>query len=443
MEINNGKMRIKIHLIDWFLGLVLFLQGLSCLLSVIEVVNNSKSQIVRVLLVLGNSISDNWIAWSVFLVFFVVIYYLYFFPENTYDEDVYSLTWVLLLLNLAFCLKVYSTDSISEKIVLLEKNISMSVVIVAVLLFVLVILLIIARKRKADREFKRLFLDKGTEEKLKSDTISGQGESSDGLLGCLNERGGEFRVKYPCTYAFKSFVLGRQELEKQKKNHKLEENKVKHEKEMEYLKNQNYTARDSYMPEIISKDKKYNITIVVISTFLSLTIMVLLIKALIAISKDELSEKVKSAISYISTATNLFGEAREQVTSFLLSVGVIFLLAILIITVFLLIHTTIRLLLNTVVLSTIEDTPRLMMLWRAIKIFMFGTLEGVLRPLLFLPEFLECVEEMLLDMNISDIVDEEYSEITSNTSDEKKLENNKQEIESGREKTNDKTYDEP
>ena len=404
----------------------MFFQILACFFDVIKGVGDiPEPVIVRLLLIIENRITDNWVAWSILLFFIVVIYEWFFKTERTQDENGFPLTRVLFVANLVFGLRLYSISSITEKISLVENNIFTFVITIVVMLLALLTLRITANIRKADKDFKDLLPEERLDENIESGANDSKATNLDGfdkgLFNDLDEKKEkEYQMKHPCAYAFKSFAKRREILKNQKFDHKLKLNEATNKREIEDAEKGVKNTNSDYVPP------KQQVFFTVLATALTVGVLILGVVFLHKQGFDAFKTLIGLMIDNTEKVTGEFNRAREVVTSFLLSVGVLFLFAITVITVFLLIQTTLRLLINTLFLSTLEDTQRLMMFWRAIKIFMFGTLEGVVRPLLFLPEFLECVEEMLLDTNIADIVNEEYSKKTEDVSSEKE-QNNKTE----------------
>ena len=236
MKRHNGS-GIILYFIMVFL---IVIQAISQLLGLFFTTEStSPSSLIYVWLTLGNTITENWAAVSAFLIFLVLgNIMLVVLSEKRIDKaDVIRLV-VVLTANLALCLKVYSTESVREKLSVLKEHIPTAIILISIALFALFVIVVVQKKRKADEEFERLF-------SAQQSQSGGNPAEGDGNGQRNSENTPEyddevyFRMKHPFAYAVHSLAVGIAERSDEKRKNKLERQKEKQATKLEILKLKN------------------------------------------------------------------------------------------------------------------------------------------------------------------------------------------------------------
>lgn len=396
----------RISLLSLFLLFMALLQASSQLLALFfPTENEPKPSLLKVWLSLGNEMAENWVAVSISLIFLVLGCLLYGILSHKSSFPGSNLTSVgLLFINLALCLRVYSNSSISEKIAYLALHLPTVIIISIVVFFVIVGMLVIQKEQKNTKELERLFHKANVESEGKSPTEGGG--DNNGKLGTDTGSDPEiaFQLKHPFSYAYRSFVKDLDTKREIKREHKKQLLQIKVEAEQQ-KKNAELESlqKTGYIPE----NKKESV-IGYISAFIAFLICIGLVIFLSIQNGNTGAPNILQGITdYILGITGILNAAKGPLTNFLLSSGVLFLFVILILTFFLLVYTSLRVI-AYLLSHPAEDTERIHRIGKAIKTFFLGILDGALRPLLFLPDFLECLENMLLDTDMDQKINEMY-----------------------------------
>lgn len=394
----------KISLLNLFLLFIAALQGSSQLLGLFFSPENiSEPSLLKVWLSLGTDMSENWVAISISLIVLVLGCQLYNILAHNLSSSRNKLRSVgLLLINLALCLRVYSSKSIFDKTAYLEAHFPTVIILLIILFFVTGVIWVIQREHKNTKDLEELIQAEYSkaegETSSKSDSTN-TGEFADNISYDMETA---FRLKHPFSYAYRSFAKDldkKQEIKREYRKQMLQikANAEQQKKDTELKKLQ----EKGYIPE----NKGENV-VGYISVFLAFLICVALVVFLFSQSDTGGGLKVIQEITdYILNITGILDAAKGPLTNFLLSSGILFLFVILILTFFLLVYTSLRVL-AYLLTHPAEDTARIHRIGKAIKTFVLGILDGALRPLLFLPDFLECIENMLLDTDIDEKIDE-------------------------------------
>lgn len=401
----------RISLLNLFLLFIAMLQVSSQLLGLFfSAENEAEPSLLKVWLSLGNKMSENWVAISISLIFLVLGCFLYSslshkssFPGN----NVKSVG--LLFINLALCLRVYSSSSVSEKIAYFATHLPMVIIVLIIVFFVTVGILAIQKEQKNTKELDRLIYGVSRESENEASTEYRGADNVKPDSDTRSDLETAFRLKHPFSYVYCSFA---QDLEKKneiKREHKkqmlqikVEAERQKKNAELESLKGKN----------IIPENRGERI-FGYLSAFLSFLICAgLVIFLFTQNSNGEGLEIIQRITGYILGIAGSLDAAKGPLTNFLLSSGVLFLFVILILTFFLLVYTTLRVIAYLLSHPT-EDTKKIQRIGKAIKAFVLGILDGALRPLFFFPDFLKCLEEMLLDTDMDEKIGEIFSSADS------------------------------
>jgi len=396
----------RISLLNLFLLFIAALQGSSQLLGLFFSPESIlEPSLLKVWLSLGIDMSKNWVAISILLIALVLGCHLYnILSLKSSSPRNRLMSIALLLVNLVLCLRVYSTSSFFDKIAYLTANLPTVIIVSIIVLFVVAIILVIQKERKNTKELEELLqgeVNKSGNEALPTGDSTDTGRPTTDMR-CDPET--VFRLEHPFSYAYRSFVkdLGKKQKIKREHKEKMLQIKANTEEQKKNTELKNLQEK-GYIPE----NKAENI-VGYISVLLAFLICIALVIFLFTQNgKGGSLIIIQQITNYILDITGILDDAKGPLTNFLLSSGILFLFVILILTFFLLVYITLRVV-AYLFTHPAEDTARVHRIGKAIKTFVLGLLDGALRPLLFLPDFLECVEDMLLDTDMDEKIDKIY-----------------------------------
>lgn len=387
---QNRTLFKRLTLVDYFLLLVAVVQGSSQLLEIfIPTAKYSRTSLLTVWLSLGNDISENWVAVSIFLTALVLgnaLYRTLLKRNSSFGSS--STSIVLLFINLALCLRVYSNKSLAEKIQYLSAHLPTVFIISIIIFFVAVGIIIIKKERTNAEEIEKL--SKGAHKNAPEEsTVSPTGAQSAEEL---------FQVRHPVSYAYRSFIKHLNAKKEIKRNHKLEMLQIKSNRKEEESKD------NSKVPNESKNERNFGIISVCLALIVSIFLFAFLVR----------QRRNGSGIIFIEQITDLLlnmtkdlDKAQGPITNFLVSCGILFLIFLIFLVIFLMIYASARIALY-LLFHFAEDNNEVHKISKRIKVFIFGLIEGALRPLMFIPDFLESLELMLLNTDVESQVDRIY-----------------------------------
>lgn len=140
---------------------------------------------------------------------------------------------------------------------------------------------------------------------------------------------------------------------------------------------------------------------------LSLTIVLIISIVLFWILTD--NEKKQRVLNNLSENTNILSNwlssVEEPLRTLMLCVGTPVLVVIVIALIYLSVNTFIRVV-SRLIISHKEDSKRIDRTIAMIKKFFFDTFDGIMRPIFLIPDFLELIEELLLETDLQEKIDE-------------------------------------
>lgn len=396
----------RISLLNFFLFFMALLQASSQLLTPLFITEDEPTpSVVKVWLSLGNEMAENWVAISLTLIFLVLGCRLYSLLSHKSYFSGNNLTSVgLLFINLGLCLRVYSNRSISEKIAYLALHFPTVVIIFIVVFFVIVGILVIQREQKNTKELDEVFYKENDEAGSKLFTEGGGDNNGATETDIKSDPEIDFQLKHPFFYAYRSFA---KELDKKR------EMKLDHKKKLLQIKvDIKQKKKEVKLNRLQEQDEKPVDKIECLIGYISASVAFLFCIGLVIFlanqtGNNRVTNILKGIIDYILGITGILNDAKGPLTNFLLSSGVLFLFVILLLTFFLLVYFSIRVIVY-LLSHPAEDTERIHWIGKAIKSFFLGILDGIFRSLFFLPDFLKCLEDMLLDTDMEKKIDEVY-----------------------------------
>ncbi len=377
--------------------------------------------VLNILASLGKSISENWVAFSLILIFSIVGYLFYnevFSSDdhaNTNNCNGYAVrALILAALNFILCNKLYSTESISQKIIFLKAHIDSVIFLVVVLACCAAIILLDRRIKRINKDLEKNRIS--STEPQESQNLQPNTSDTDELIS--------FKIGHPIAYYFRTLAcynleVKKLKLERKKKalNLKMQYDEKRTESRLQAIGQKAGNNLQNKLTGCILKIKSggflNNIAIaismlltIIFSCFIVynlfnensslLTIFDNLAKRIV--DPDNISEQVKN-IELSSSA----------VMECLQSIGLIFLIIAVCFVTSLVIYIIIRIMIYLLFVHNEDENP-IKKCAKLIKIFVFTSCESGMRLLLFIPDFIEKVEDVLLNMNLDEKICEFYPE---------------------------------
>ena len=164
---GKSKSTSGISLLNLFLLFIAVLQGSSQLLGLFfSPENMPEPSLLKVWLSLGTDMSENWVAISISLIALVLGCRLYNVLSHKSSFPHNGLRSVgLLLINLALCLRVYSSSSVFDKIAYLIVHLPTVIIV----FFLVMIILVIQKEHRNTKELEELF--QGTRNQPESEIL--------------------------------------------------------------------------------------------------------------------------------------------------------------------------------------------------------------------------------------------------------------------------------
>lgn len=367
----------------------------------------SEPSVLKIWLSLGNEITNNWAAFSATLTFLVLGCLLYSRLVNNSDTDV-KRTWVepifLLIVNLSLCIRIYSNESVSEKIEYIGSNLPGTIVVAIIITFAITGILLISNNQTIKKEINEIYKQKNGDSSNENSKVNNEERDSS-----IAEQELTFRMRHPFSYAFRSFVGDFENRKRIKREYK---------KEMIRLKTEEKRVKATQKLDELGKKGFHNDKLGTVAVVISLILCIALFVTF------GFTENGKAAIESFNEIINIIvginesmEHAEQSLTSFLSSAGVLFLFVVFFFTIFILIYIVVSVLIY-ILTNVGQDTDIIQKRSKLIKVFVFGIIDGAIRPLLFLPDFLKCVEESVLEVNLDEKINELYPDNESSEHDD-------------------------
>ena len=385
------------------LTILAFIQGSAQLLK--ACFSGNDNQVIKVWISIGDSICNNWIAFSVFLLFAAIgyIYYetIFFSDENVSVDEVRNYkkavvkTILLVIINLILCNQIYSTDSLSAKAQYLQDHVEAVVICTVIFAAIVIALLFICHEKKVRSDI----------DKMKGQSVANteNGESEDGTIDV--SKLAEFKLSHPISYAFRSLIDNRTEMQKLRaeREKKYIELRIKfdeesHNKKIKELQNKDISKANSTM-----EDPREDIFIkssAIISMLISLALAIFLLVLYQRNITDGLYNWLKN-----------MGELSELAAKVLQEIGKIFLIVVVYFATYLIIYLIFRV---TVYLyfHHSDDENIIANCAKAIKTIVFLSIKSGLRLIIFIPDFIEETEKVLLNSDMDAKIKEMYPDVS-------------------------------
>lgn len=398
----------KNKILSWFLLFLAIFQASSQLLNYMTNNNfESNSPFLNIWISLGNSISSNWFSCTIVLISSVVgsILYNYLITDQTKLRDFSSL-FFLLIVNLILSNQLYSNSCIIEKLVFIKQKAVMVTAFILIIFISIFIISIIKKSNKAKEDFDN------------SKSSHNATNSSNGTT-TSNSIDNNFIWKHPFSYAwltYKNYLNQKRQYKidykKKKIEIKLETKKLKaqHKKdklEKEYSQSSDITTQEEQkgIRQNNKKMKRESIAATILTVITAAFIIFLISKN----GGNKVYEACEKILKYFQTFDTILNKTENPIMNILICFGLLFLIVILISLLGYSCYFMYRIIIYFL-FNNQEDNHSVKRFVRLIKVFFVGTIDGVMRPLLFIPDFLKHVEDILLDTDLDQKIQEVYND---------------------------------
>lgn len=415
-------------LLNWILLIFATIQFTSQLFNYMlqnRIIENSPY--VNVLVSLGTPISDNWYSYSSLFIFTVLVCILYnkIINKECQKHNNFSVIFMLLV-NLVLCNKLYSSVSVREKANYIMNNKHQFIFIPIIILIFMIIIYMLNKSHKLNEEFSNTSPPdaNNNEEQAKNDIANPQFNSDS-----------EYVWKHPFAYVWNTYKyyfaqrkqvknLYRKQKAEIKVGHKIHKKSLKNkenENELKLLEEKlktdvqvnnilqekrvkNASLSDTSLNELYNKNSSIPGIIAIIVTFIIIAVIIFII---IITGKNEFAEKIKDVIQDLNILGKFINEGQDSSLNFILACGSLLLLLFIPFLLFFVIYLFVRIIIYFLS-NTKEDNLAVERLVHLNKRFIFELGDSVMRILLFLPDFLECVQNILLETSLDEKLDEVY-----------------------------------
>ena len=385
---------------------------------------------------LGKIIFENWLPFSILFILIYVGGILTSQIKAEKDTSNHIYNFILLCINLIICNNIYDNVEFHAKFVFLKHNIWG----VLGFLFSIVIVLLIGHALKKTKLARMNYTSIDTDRTKNNNNFAINMNSN----GVFNNKDDEerFMKRFPITYIWNNYKYYRS-LKKHVKHEKLaeyytEKTKAKNDAKIKILKDKydkkvkKHTTNHSHSKNIQNelndlkdptsdkgKNKKENI----FGLFTACTIIIADITFVILFVIDvkdgfnnSILEKILDAIlAFINLGSNFFDKVQNPLLNWLILFGTAFLLAIIIVLINYLIYFIIRIM-RYFVINLNEDNKFIKNYSLMLKTFFFKIVDDIMQLLMFIPDFLDAIEDILFDIDIDEAVKEKFGDINVQSS---------------------------
>lgn len=385
------------------------LQFVSQLLqAVLEQKTISNHFMLNILVSLGESICNNWVSFSLTLMFVVIGYLIYksiCISEDNRQSKEYKeykkcaiRALIMVMINLALCNKIYSTVSINQKVTFLKTHIDTVVLLTIILACATVVILLIRNENQVKQDIEKMKTD-GKDSAEAKDLLSASLDK-DELV--------KFKMMHPVSYYFRTLVAYNTEKKKlkQEREKKLIKLQMQYDEEEGKKKLHNLPEKVTIAKASFFESKPWKTFEIIVSVGLTLAVIGIAIYSIIRhnllsviLNPDEIKQNLEK-LDFSSTAA----------MELLQRVGMLFLIIAVFFVAFLIIYIIIRITLYLIFVH-VEDEDLIKRCAKVIKALVFTSFDSGMRLLLFIPDFVEKVENVLLSTNIDEKIQELYPEV--------------------------------
>lgn len=427
MSKNNNLKLNRSHIYCFILWTLAFIQGSAQLLSIVTPTQDpSSADFVNVWIRLGLYPSKNWFSFTAITVF--VAEGSWFYKYITDQKPTLKKAAPFLkpvVVNILLFLEVWNLDKWTAKWIYINENAVPIIIGTLITIAIMSIAYMIMTNRELNNDFNKDVLPSLNEDRDEENKKDPRTYSQSEV---------EYMTKHPVAYRRRMKHLqksrGRnieneirtQQQDFQKKQNEqmlqiayaqLETNrKINDEKQQERLEKARATNDEEEIKKILDEAQEkiaLNEKTSNVEGYISLAVTIVLIIGVILFwiltDKDKKQGVFNSLSENINLLNNWLSSVEEPLRTLMLCVGIPVLFVIVIALIYLSVNTIVRVIFR-MPMSHKRDSKRIDRIIALIKKFFFDTFDGIMRPLFLIPDFLEVIEEFLIETDLQEKIDE-------------------------------------
>lgn len=427
MSKNNNLELNRSKIYCFILWLLAFIQASAHLLSIVTTTQDSSSAgFVNVWIRLGLYPSENWFGFTAITVLVAVGSWFYkYITDQKHTLKKVAPFLKPVVANILLLLEVWKLDKWAAKWAYINENAVPIIIGTIITVAIISTAYMIMTNKQLNNDFNKDVLPSLNEER---------DENSKNEPRTYSQSEVEYMTKHPVAYRRRMKDLQKsrernikneirtQHQDFQKKQNEqilqiayaqLETNrKINDEKQQERLgkaraaddEDEIKKILDEAQEKIALNEKTSNVE-GYISFALTIVLIIGVVLSWISTDKDELLESFNNLSENINILSNWLSNVEEPLRTIMLCVGTPVIVVIVIALIYLSVNTVIRVVFRLII-SHKKDSKRIDRTIAMIKKFFFDTFDGIMRPIFLIPDFLEVIEEFLLETDLQEKIDE-------------------------------------
>lgn len=406
------------NIVSWFLVTAFAIQLFSSFSSFIisnEFTNSISLPFFRFFEALGAVFSSNWLPFSIMFGIAFVFGIFKSQINSQKDNSNHFMNFILTCLNLLMCNQLYNIDIFRERVKYYADNIWIVIGVV----IILAMIPLIGYGIKNLRDSKKLI------EKSKNDNANTNNGGVNNSSGDVNDTSWydldkSFMIRHPILHRWEQFKYNYALYHEKKLQAKTE---AKIQKMQSETNNKTNNVANEIHKIIDNKSGISGIIAVLIVIFIN----IFLFKWIFFqdFPNDTFINGLLTKIKvFVVSSTKYIGGMEDHSLNWLMVFGTVFFILVIFILCDYFLYFSLRVFLYFIV-NFSEDSKIIKRFSLQLKTFFAGALDDAMRLLLFFPDFLEVIEDFMLDTDIDEMVKERFSDYpkineSSLTTDEKK-----------------------
>ena len=427
MSKNNNLELNRSKIYCFILWLLAFIQASAHLLSIVTTTQDSSSAgFVNVWIRLGLYPSENWFGFTAITVLVAVGSWFYkYITDQKHTLKKVAPFLKPVVANILLLLEVWKLDKWAAKWAYINENAVPIIIGTIITVAIISTAYMIMTNNQLNNDFNKDVLPSLNEER---------DENSKNEPRTYSQSEVEYMTKHPVAYRRRMKDLQKsrernikneirtQHQDFQKKQNEqilqiayaqLETNrKINDEKQQERLRKARAADDEDEIKKILDEaqekialnEKTSNVE-GYISFALTIVLIIGVVLSWISTDKDELLESFNNLSENINILSNWLSNVEEPLRTIMLCVGTPVIVVIVIALIYLSVNTVIRVVFRLII-SHKKDSKRIDRTIAMIKKFFFDTFDGIMRPIFLIPDFLDVIEEFLLETDLQEKIDE-------------------------------------
>lgn len=427
MSKNNNLELNRSKIYCFILWLLAFIQASAHLLSIVTTTQDSSSAgFVNVWIRLGLYPSENWFGFTAITVLVAVGSWFYkYITDQKHTLKKVAPFLKPVVANILLLLEVWKLDKWAAKWAYINENAVPIIIGTIITVAIISTAYMIMTNKQLNNDFNKDVLPSLNEER---------DENSKNEPRTYSQSEVEYMTKHPVAYCRRMKDLQKsrernikneirtQHQDFQKKQNEqilqiayaqLETNrKINDEKQQERLgkaraaddEDEIKKILDEAQEKIALNEKTSNVE-GYISFALTIVLIIGVVLSWISTDKKELLKSFNNLSENIDILSDWLSSVEEPLRTIMLCVGTPVIVVIVIALIYLSVNTVIRVVFRLII-SHKKDSKRIDRTIAMIKKFFFDTFDGIMRPIFLIPDFLEVIEEFLLETDLQEKIDE-------------------------------------